>query len=594
MTLAFPSPEFDDAVAAVCHDTATEAEMRALNALLRSDSRARDEYLVRVELHARLASEPDLFCQDGPEASVPLAAVEANRLKPPVPNPLGSLPQCPLTKDSTTPPPIGARVSEGPVQGIIEGTSCVANDVQRTRWPVVPHPTGPAIRRRSVQVLALAASLVLAAAGVWSLWFRRPATRSGATSTAVAMLTRAVDARWDPGTAALRVGSPLEPGWLRLESGLAQVVFYSGARLVIEGPAALQLVSPNEAVCPTGRLLAEVPPPARGFRLKTDQLNVVDLGTAFGIQATPAGTEVHVFKGQVELRPQTAAKQSLAEGRAAVVQGNAPPRFMRASKTAFAPLFEFQQRSLACEAYRYEHWQFASAELNEDPSLLVRLDFETPGSSDWTLRNAAKQNHAVPEATIVGCQRAEGRWREKPALDFQSVNDRVRLAVPGAFDALTLSAWVCVKGLDRQFNSLFMCDGFAPGTIHWLIRNDGVLGLTVIGAESGKFQILASPPVLTLDAFGMWLHLAVVLDGKAGQVTHYVNGTPVSRHGLKLGPPFRVGPAELGNWNSPGGPDPAPVLIRNLSGSLDEFELFGRALTDSEVHDLYVTGKPDA
>ena len=63
MTLSFPSPEFDDAVAAVCHGSATEAEMHALNALLLSNSSARDEYLMRVELHTRLASEPDLFSQ---------------------------------------------------------------------------------------------------------------------------------------------------------------------------------------------------------------------------------------------------------------------------------------------------------------------------------------------------------------------------------------------------------------------------------------------------------------------------------------------------------------------------------------------------
>ena len=44
--------------------------------------------------------------------------------------------------------------------------------------------------------------------------------------------------------------------------------------------------------------------------------------------------------------------------------------------TAFASLFEFQQRSLAGEAFRYEQWQFASAQLNQDPSLVVRLDFE--------------------------------------------------------------------------------------------------------------------------------------------------------------------------------------------------------------------------
>lgn len=163
----------------------------------------------------------------------------------------------------------------------------------------------------------------------------------------------------------------------------------------------------------------------------------------------------------------------------------------------------------------------------------------------------------------------------------------------GDYDALTLSAWVRVKGLDREFNSLFMCDGFAPGTIHWLIRNDGVLGLTVFGQGSGDFQILASPPVLTLDKFGMWLHLAVVLDGQARQIVQYVNGAPVSRHALKLGPPFRLGPSELGNWNARSDPNPAPLLIRNFSGSLDEFALFNRALTDAQVRELYTTGKPD-
>src|SRR5678816_3457942 len=63
MTLSFPSPEFEDTVSAVCHGSATEAEMSALNTLLRKDPGARDEYLLRVELHTRLASDPDLFPQ---------------------------------------------------------------------------------------------------------------------------------------------------------------------------------------------------------------------------------------------------------------------------------------------------------------------------------------------------------------------------------------------------------------------------------------------------------------------------------------------------------------------------------------------------
>ena len=542
MKLAFPSPEFDDAVAAVCHGSATEAEMRALNELLRGNSSARDEYLMRVELHTRLASERDLFSQ---------------------------------TADAVS----SYRSPE------------ISTDDRRDILPL--SPAMPATRGKWVGVLAMAACLMLIAGGVWTLWVKRFATRNGTTSSAVAMLARAVDARWRGNSAPLRAGSALEPGWLRLEAGLVQVVFYSGARVVIEGPTELQIISPTEAFCPTGRLLAEVPQPARGFHVKTAQMNVVDRGTAFGIDATRGQTEIHVFKGEVEFSAGTVAKQSLGEGRAAVVQGSAPPQFRIASKDAFASMFELQMRSLASQAFRYEQWQFANARLNQDPSLVLHLDFENLSESDWTLRNMAERNRSVPDATIVGCQRAEGRWREKQALEFQSVNDRVRLAVPGDFQTLTLSAWVCVKGLDRQFNSLFMSDGFDPGTIHWLIRNDGVLGLTVFGPDLGNFQILAGPPVITLDKLGMWTHLAAVLDGKTRRVVQYVNGYPVARDGLKFGPPFRIGPAELGNWNARGGPNPAPALIRNLSGSLDEFEVFSRALSDAEIRDLYTKGRPD-
>ena len=543
MSLDFPSDEFNEAVAAVCQGSATEAAMRALNALLRSNPNARDEYLLRMELHARLASEPDLFIEEADAAA---------------------------TVDGGRPELRGQR-----------------NFVSR-------NPATPTSRRRLLPVLAGAACLMLIAAGIWSLGLKWFGNRNGATSTAVAMLTRTVDARWERSADGPRVGSALKPGWLRLKSGLAQVVFYSGARVVIEGPAKLRLVSPSEAICPLGRLLVEVPEPARGFRIKTDRLNIVDLGTSFGIDTSPARTEVHVFKGMVKVLPGTRGKQSLGESEAVVIQGNNPPRLEAASEAAFASMFDFQQRSLASEAFRYEGWQFANAQLNQDPSLVVHLDFENLNGTDWRLHNAAEKNRSVREATIVGCARAEGRWREKQALEFQSVNDRVRLAIPGEFDSLTLWAWVCVKGLERKFNSLFMCDQFEPGTIHWLIRNDGVLGLTVFGPGPGKFQILASPPVLAPDEFGVWLHLAVVLDGRSRQVVHYINGDPVSRHALNLGPPFRIGAAELGNWNARGGPDAAPVLIRNLSGSLDEFGLFSRALSDADVRELYAAGKPNA
>jgi hypothetical protein len=266
---------------------------------------------------------------------------------------------------------------------------------------------------------------------------------------------------------------------------------------------------------------------------------------------------------------------------------------MAANAEPFASLLEFQERSLASEALRYDQWRLSGAQLNQDSSLVVRFDFENLGDTGWTLPNKAARNGVAEDGVIVGCQIAKGRWREKPAVEFQSVNDRVRLVVPNEFRAMTLAAWVNLKGLDRDFNSLLMSDGFDPGTIHWLIRRDGVLGLTVFGPRLGGFQIVASSPVPSLGTPGLWQHLAVVIDGNARELVHYINGSPVSRHALNIGPPFRVGSAELGNWNARSGPNPESALIRNLSGSLDEFELFSRALSDAEIRELYLKGKPD-
>src|SRR6185369_13163320 len=142
-----------------------------------------------------------------------------------------------------------------------------------------------------------------------------PPERKGATSKAVAMLNRVVDAQWNVASEAPRLGAPLEPGWLRLQSGLAQIVFYSGARVVIEGPAEFQIVSPTETSFRNGKLIAEVPPQARGFRVGTPQMNVTDLGTAFGLDVKERRTELHVFKGSVDLEPASGAtKQTLKEG----------------------------------------------------------------------------------------------------------------------------------------------------------------------------------------------------------------------------------------------------------------------------------------
>jgi hypothetical protein len=239
VTLGFPSHEFDEIVADVCHGLQSPEQALALNDLLRRSSEARDEYLLRVEIHTCLVSEKDFF-----EADSDLV--------------------------------VDGRVFPTEFQ--------ISNRADLLTWG-----------------LALAACLALAAVVFWSR-SSSPQKARLVTSRAIAMLNTTVDAHWSGSVEPTRIGGPLEPGWLRLESGLAQIVFYSGTRVVIEGPAELELISPNEFSCKEGHVLADVPAQARGFRIQTPQLTVTNSGASLGLSVREQSIGIQVFQGAIDLR----------------------------------------------------------------------------------------------------------------------------------------------------------------------------------------------------------------------------------------------------------------------------------------------------
>lgn len=121
------------------------------------------------------------------------------------------------------------------------------------------------------------------------------------SASSVARVTATRNCSWAEGTE-VGYGSRLRAGQqLNLSTGLVEITFNDGAVVVLEGPATFDVESPGRAQLHDGRLAAEVPERARGFEVITSRLNVVDLGTEFGVMADSAGaTEVHVFKGLVK------------------------------------------------------------------------------------------------------------------------------------------------------------------------------------------------------------------------------------------------------------------------------------------------------
>lgn len=425
-------------------------------------------------------------------------------------------------------------------------------------------------------VAALAACVALVGGWIGSGLVESTRSESEATTASVAVLTRAVNLEWE--SPAIAAGTPLLPGVLKLKSGIAQIEFYQGARVLIEGPAEFELVSSGEATCTKGKLSAQVPPQAKGFRINTPKGTIVDLGTEFGLDVSAGTSEVHVFKGEVELYSASEAMRSLKEGQALSFDG--APTSLAANPSGFASLGEIDSRTVDSQRMEFERWLARSGSLRRDAALKLRFDFQDRFGSR-SLMNRAGGSGEPGDGSIVGAEWTQGRWPGKGALEFRNVSDRVRLSIPGETKALTLAACVRINGLDRIFNSLFMSESWGDRKVHWQVTRDGVVRLGVAGGGEARHVDYDAPVFFTAERIGRWIHVAVVFDPETRTVRHYAEGELIARLPMKESTPLRIGIAELGNWN-----DPRPkggVAIRHLSGAMDEFALWDRALSDSEI-----------
>ncbi len=85
---------------------------------------------------------------------------------------------------------------------------------------------------------------MLVAVGLW--WLERGLIGHANQPEGIAWLINAQDCRWADNQAP---GGDMRPGKvLKLQQGLAEIRFNVGAQVVLEGPAALELLSGNSAL----------------------------------------------------------------------------------------------------------------------------------------------------------------------------------------------------------------------------------------------------------------------------------------------------------------------------------------------------------
>ena len=463
-----------------------------------------------------------------------------------------------------------------------------------------PAPARVSSKQRPLVFTVLAAclaALLCVAAFIMGGRHTTPSQKPEETNLGCAILTRTVDATWT-GTSA-RSGDTLNAGTLHLDKGLAQIEFFSGATLLLEGSAELEIVSPWEAVCRRGKARVHVPPPAHGFKLLAPGMKLVDLGTEFGLSVQADGrSEVQVFEGEVEAHPDAGPQLNLKQGQGLKHQGGTLTQLASVRSGDFVDMARIEALGIAQEHQRFTAWQAWSQGLRKDPRLIAYYPFRHFRQDKWNrlVHNAAEPVDKSRAGGAVGAAWTEGRWPEKDAIEFKRPGDRVRMNIDGTYSAITLACWVRIDGLDRRYNALLLTDGYDPGEPHWQVYEDGRLMFSVMYRDAqgtSHNQICFSPVIFNRSNTGRWHHLAVTYDNQSGSAVQYVDGHEVSSEISPLhqpGRPLAFGPCEIGNWGLPTTSHKFP--IRNLNGAIDEFTLYKAALGADEIQAVYEAGKP--
>jgi len=374
---------------------------------------------------------------------------------------------------------------------------------------------------------------------------------------------------------------------LELESGVAEITFDCGARLVLEGPAVLDVESAWEATLQHGGLKATVPHEAIGFRVHHSSVEVVDLGTEFSMVATAGGdAEVRVIEGSVEVSPVNAEEPS-----ATVLHTNETRRFGKNRKTGNGDM----------EA---RHGRLAQSKVMDRGKLDVSY-------AHWSLDHASEGGFKAEVVGLAGVQNArfdaghagelltDGRWQNALRFDGTMAMSAV---VPGISRPVsrTVAFWVRVPENAELLDSHAMVAWQTHSKkmisrvleIGWNRNpNQGPLG--ALRTDLGKIYAVGVTPLRD----GRWHHLAIVflpIASKEGavQVTQYVDGRleGTTLHAIKS---KHLG-AEMASsdvmWMGrlPG--------KRNKSnffrGDMDELFITDRALSPTEIVRLMTENQP--
>jgi hypothetical protein len=479
---------------------------------------------------------------------------------------------------------------------------------------------------------ALVLSVGLAIAWAWKLpndpWVARqsvPPTVEGRPATesrveSIGRITGMVDCQWDNGAGRRQIQSPIPNlqslvclgDKFVLASGLMEITYDTGAKVILQGPVAYQVESSSGGFLSVGKLTARLqkgddgrrkaeqspnlqipkspnpkspfPLPPSPFAVRTPTATVTDLGTEFGVTVSQLGvTQVHVLQGTVVAQVVDAhggapRRQHVSEGVA--VEIGRQERDFRA--VAFAPQSFTRKLQRATDApAETAYIQAVLADkpmgywpLNEPAGARKFFDRSGNGVHGYAMsRVAAGQSGPLPGGRAIQLD-GDGY------IDFGLCN---QLAMKNAF---TVEAWVWI-GKPEWSSHVISVLGLEGGHhIGWGLiagrrnpdskddaKNPVVLHFIVYGVTEAYFPRSSSATLAE-----RWHHVAVVYDG-ANTAHLYLDGEPCGA--VAIGRPAYAGPV----WMTIGTADVMDVDF--WRGRLAHVAVYPHVLSHQQIQNHY-------
>lgn len=364
-----------------------------------------------------------------------------------------------------------------------------------------------------------------------------------------------------------------------VEQGTLEILTRNRTRILLEGPAEFEIHDPQRTSLARGKGWFDVAEKDTGFTVLTERLEIIDLGTRFGVAASAATDRIQVESGHVRLESRFPGIPSLD---LATCQAADSDLVGRTTPTAYdAGLFV---RGLP-RAPVSIHWSFDEPQDEAFPAIASGLD-------------PAPLRIQSFDGTTASPRTAPGRFGS--AVDFTGGNLFGESDFPGISGSgpRTIALWFKGKPIPRRRTSrsvdytptlVSWGDASAEGA-SWTLRAHCESG--IIGTQWGRNGWTTAGEIGSQNIHDdRWHHLATVFTGKVDdsgnlEIHHYIDGKRVRTTQAVMGvgietrgdPPSRLRIAF--DAQHAGGPTHVPAMI-------DELHVIRAALDDAQIGLLF-------